>query len=48
MQDRVELAPLRAKSRRVDVVERVDIMLESEVMRECERERGAARLYTGR
>ena len=36
MQDWVELALLRARSRRVEVVERVDIMLESEESGECE------------
>ena len=36
MQDWVELAPLRARSRRVEAVERMDMMLESEEMRECE------------
>ena len=36
MQDWVELAPPRARSRRVEVVERVDIMLESEERGECE------------
>ena len=36
MQDWVELAPPRARSRSVEVVERIDIILKTEEMRECE------------